>query len=173
LASTAIEIFKSIGALGGIASSAFLIHDRMNTGRPRLTWSRQDKHFGMVVENTADEIILIQGIETGVAELEFAKSAELDDIIHHIWKKHNPNGLPLIDRSILLGVGRTRFFPLLSSQVVESHNDLRQVRVKWRFARKRWQSRFPVKLAFEPSLHKQLMNGDFTDAEPKETDVNK
>src|SRR5947209_7923272 len=57
-----IEVVKFVGGLGGLASSAFLVYDRLLRDRPAAFLVPADFHVHLLLRNTASETIVIDEI---------------------------------------------------------------------------------------------------------------
>jgi hypothetical protein len=63
VADAVMELVKLVGGLGGIASSGFLIYDRMWRLRPTAYLRPHDKHVRLKIRNTANEALVIDRID--------------------------------------------------------------------------------------------------------------
>ena len=58
-----VEVVKLVGAIGGLASSEFLVYDRLIKSRPMVYFGSDKGDVVLCVKNTIDEAIVVNSIE--------------------------------------------------------------------------------------------------------------
>lgn len=134
-----VEWLKLIGSIGGLASSGFLIYDRLWRLRPTVYLQPYDFHVYLRIKNTADEALIIDRIAISPKVVSIAmndgQNAALLSIVEAITRGETGS------RSFLvLGPEEERSFRLVSLNVADKLKEDNKIRIRcdWRSTRKPW-----------------------------------
>jgi hypothetical protein len=135
----AMEWLKLVGSIGGLASSGFLIYDRIWRLRPIVYLQPHDFKVHLRIKNTADEALIIGRITVSPKVLSIAmndgENAALLSIVEAITAGEGGG------RSFLvLGPQEERSFRLtaLTAADAQKVDDRIRIRCDWRSTRKPW-----------------------------------
>jgi hypothetical protein len=134
-----VEWFKLLGSIGGIASSGFLIYDRIWRLRPIVYLRPYDFHVYLRIKNTADEALIIDRIAVSPRVLSIAmndgENAALLSIVEAITAGEGGSRAFLV-----LGPQEERSFRLIGLPAFKDLKDNERVRIRcdWRSTRKPW-----------------------------------
>jgi hypothetical protein len=81
VADAVIELVKLVGGLGGIASSSFLIYDRLWRLRPIPYLRPHDSHVHLKIRNTANEALVIDKIDVSPKVLGIVMKERKGDLL--------------------------------------------------------------------------------------------
>jgi hypothetical protein len=85
-----LEILKTVGALGGIASSAFLVYDRLVRSRP-YAYLRPSKYsVEVVVKNVTNYVVIVDEIGVSPAVVGLKKNEDTLSILQTIARPWYP-----------------------------------------------------------------------------------
>jgi len=135
-----IEMVKFVGGLGGLASSAFLLYDRIFRYRPSVFLIPVDYKTNLRIKNIADETIIIDEIIITPAILKVAKANDLVTVneekaasMYPTMERRVPEGV-----FIVIKPKEERTFALHRFAEFENSDGKRMItiRCRWRNTRK-------------------------------------
>jgi hypothetical protein len=135
-----IEMVKFVGGMGGIASSAFLVYDRMFRYRPAAFLIPMDYKTSLRIKNVADETLIIDEITIKPGILVVARASDLVTVSEERAASMYPNMERRLPEGVFIFIKpkEERTFALHRSAEFESPDGKRviTIRCRWRNTRK-------------------------------------
>ena len=133
------EWIKSVGALAGLASAAFLIWDRLKRDRPHASLGSKARDVELRIENHGDADILIESIKLTPSSFHVALGSTIDDTADALYGPPWTTVVAAKDRGC---------FRLLTTPAWDALPATAPVRItiSWSVERSRWIWQWPITL---------------------------
>jgi hypothetical protein len=140
--SEAVEWLKLVGSIGGLASSGFLVYDRLYRLRPIVYLQPHDKRVHLKVNNTANEAIVIDKIDVSPKVLGIVMKERKGDLVSRMDATANAIYDAQTEGSTFavippLEEGSFRLVELKACAELKDDERIR-VRCDWRSTRRPW-----------------------------------
>jgi hypothetical protein len=151
-----VEWFKLLGSMGGIASSGFLIYDRVWRDRPMVYLQPRKASVYLCVKNVAKETLVIDRIDVSPKALAISMRGDKDDFVSRVEASVDAMfGTETEGEShtfSVLGPQEERTFQLNALKECDAlkSNDTIRIRCVWRTTRRPWPIRRTVSVRTTP-----------------------